>query len=324
MPSRIALIHNSRSRRNTRDRDDFIAGARSIFGSLFLSPDGRVDLATKVADLAGRNVEVIIINGGDGTVSDVISAILASWPHDRLPALVILPSGNTNLIASDVGCRNRGLPALKALLAREKAGTLLADISCRRPVVVSWTGTERTPVAGMFCGLAAFTRGIELAHSPAILERYSHDTAVLATIVWAIRRFLNRATRQQWLDGTPMTLSVDGGAPDHTPRFLFLCTGLHRLSRGVWPFWQGHEPRGGLAYLDILGNPPSLARALFCVLRGRVPKHLRASGAYRSGLAAEIDIETRDRLVMDGEELDTGATGCIRLSQGPEIVFIRS
>nr|WP_242011978.1 diacylglycerol kinase family protein [Acetobacter oeni] len=307
-----------------RDAGAFVAQAKEQFGSLFISPDSRDELASEVRQLAAQDIRFIIVNGGDGTVSDVLSAVLACYPADRLPALAVLPSGNTNLIACDVGCCCRGIAALKRLQDKATAGTLLDAANWRQPVVVSWSDAGRMPVAGMFCGLAAFTRGIELAHNPAILNRYSHDMAVFATVLWAIRRLFQRKTRRAWLDGTPMTLTVDDEMPDERPRFLVLCTGLHRLSRGVWPFWQNHASAGGLAYLDILANPPGLARNLFCVLRGRLPGRLRKSAAYRSGMAAKLRIETHDRLVMDGEELDTGSDGQIWLTQGPRVAFIRA
>jgi hypothetical protein len=116
---------------------------------------------------------------------------------------------------------------------------------------------------------------------------------------------------------------MDDRGPDERARFLFLCTGLHKLSRGVWPFWLDDSPRGGLIYLDILGNPPGLVRGLWSVLRGRISRRLRESQAYRSGMAASIRIRTRDRLVMDGLELDTGPDGEIRLTQGPLMAFVR-
>ncbi|NHN85113.1 diacylglycerol kinase [Acetobacter musti] len=324
MPARLALIHNPRSRRNLHDPDGFAAQAKARLGAFFISPSNRHELADDIRQLAEQDVRFIAVNGGDGTVSDVLSAVLASYPADRLPALAVLPSGNTNLIASDVGCQLRGLQALTQLQERAATGTLMEGASWRQPVIVSWSDPGRLPVAGMFCGLAAFTRGIELAHNPAILDRYSHDMAVFVTVLWAIRQLLQRETRRKWLNGTPMILSVDHATPDARPRFLFLCTGLHRLSRGVWPFWQDHEPQGGISYLDILANPPGLLRNLFCVLRGRIPDRLRQSAAYRSGMAGDILIETRDHLVIDGEELDPGPDGRIRLVQGPRIAFIRS
>ncbi|MDT8871316.1 diacylglycerol kinase family protein [Komagataeibacter rhaeticus] len=44
-------------------------------------------------------MDCIVIDGGDGTVSDVLSAVHRHYAPDRLPAIAVLPSGNTNLIA---------------------------------------------------------------------------------------------------------------------------------------------------------------------------------------------------------------------------------
>lgn len=323
MPERVALIHNPRSRRNMKNAGQFAEQARARLGPLFLCPEGRNGLTAAVRELARQDVRVVVVDGGDGTVTHVISAILNAYPRERLPALSILPSGNTNLIASDVGCSLREMSALSPLLEKARQGTLMNDVSWRQPVIVSWTDPDRLPVAGMFCGLAAFTRAIELAHNPAILDRYAHDTAIFATVLWGLRLFLRKDVRNQWLGGSPMTLTVDGAAPDTHSRFLFLCTGLHKLSRGVWPFWLDSSPTGGLIYLDILGHPPRLARSLLSVLRGRISVRLRASNAYRSGMAATISIRTQDRLVMDGEELEAGTDGLFHLTEGPRMAFVR-
>lgn len=324
MPARLALIHNPHSRLNLRDGDQAATAARSLLGPLFVTPATRAELAEEIRKLSSQDVQILAVNGGDGTVSDVLTAVLECWPRDRLPTLAILPSGNTNLIASDVGCGLRGLPAVRALLERLKAGTITDKVEHRHPVVVSWPGAPgRSPVAGMFCGLAAFTRAIEQAHNPAILNRYSHDTAVLVTVLWSIRQLFSRETRSRWLNGTPMTLTRDGGAPDCAPRFLFLCTGLRRLSHGIWPFWDSTGSQGGLTWLDILAPPPRLLRNLICVARGRISGALRNSPSYRSGRASELLIRAPDHLVMDGEELAPEPDELIRLSAGPAIAFIR-
>ncbi|OUJ14508.1 diacylglycerol kinase family protein [Acetobacter sp. DsW_063] len=326
MTSRLALIHNPRSRRNARDGDgEFEREAARQLGPMFLTPSDRDELFTEIKALAAQGVRCIVVNGGDGTVSDVMSAIIAVYPPGELPALAILPSGNTNLIAEDVGLKNRGVAALTTLLERERNGTLFANTQTRHPIVVSWPGSNRAPIAGMFCGLAAFTRGIELAHQPAILNRYSHDMAVLATVIWAVRQLLRKETRRRWMNGEVMSLAIDEGAPEDAARFLFLCSALHRLGHGVWPFWNSATPaNGGFFYLDILANPKKLPRALASLMRSQKPGWLRSSSTYRSGQAGSVRIETRDRLVLDGEELDTGPDGCILLAQGPGIAFVNA
>src|SRR3546814_12209371 len=44
----------------------------------------------------------LVVDGGDGTVRDVISAAPAAF-GDRMPRMAILPSGKTNALALDLG-----------------------------------------------------------------------------------------------------------------------------------------------------------------------------------------------------------------------------
>ncbi|MFT8517302.1 MAG: diacylglycerol kinase family protein, partial [Acetobacter persici] len=119
MPDRFALIHNSRSRRNLKADGRYLDCARRILGPLFFSPDSQDALHDVIEDLARQNVGCLVIDGGDGTVGNVLSALYASsYPKDRLPMIAVLPSGNTNLIAADVGFGLRGEEALQRLQDR--------------------------------------------------------------------------------------------------------------------------------------------------------------------------------------------------------------
>src|SRR3546814_8231468 len=51
---------------------------------------------------AAEGVDLLVVDGGDGTVRDVISAAPAAF-GDRMPRMAILPSGKTNALALDLG-----------------------------------------------------------------------------------------------------------------------------------------------------------------------------------------------------------------------------
>ncbi|MDG6094250.1 acylglycerol kinase family protein [Acetobacter sp. AN02] len=320
----FAVVHNPCSRMNGSDGEIFRTQGREMLGDRFLSPQGREALITEVMALRDRAIDTVVIDGGDGTVSDVMTAIHAGWSGETFPDIAILPSGNTNLIAADVGFGMRGIPALECLLEKERCGLLRKRTARRHPIVLSWPETGRRDVLGMFCGLAAFTRGIGLAHQPAILDHYSHNTAVVVTLLSAFSRLLHREGRREWLDGTQLTMSRDGGAGEGGARFLFLGTTLHSLPYGVWPFWEGVPPGGALAWLEIMPHPRRLLPATLSLLSGRAPAWLRGDPAFRSGRSATITIRMDERLVIDGEELDTGPRGVVTLSEGKAITFLRS
>ncbi|GBQ04500.1 diacylglycerol/lipid kinase family protein [Acetobacter cerevisiae] len=325
MPDRFVLIHNSRSRRNLKADSRYLDCARRTLGPLFFSPDSQTELHDVIEDMARQDVRCLVVDGGDGTVGNVLSALyVSSYPKDRLPMIAVLPSGNTNLIAADVGFGMRGEEALQRLQDRARSDRLVSDVKQRQPLVVSWPGQDRAPVLGFFGGLGAFTRGIEIAHSPAILKNYAHDTAVLITLAETLRQIITPRLRQSWLDGTPVGLGLNGGELEAHNRFLFLCTGLHCLPHGIWPFWRGGGADEGISYLDVAANPKKLMRAIWSLLRGRSPAWLRADPTYSSGSARQVLLNTEQSFVLDGEVLETGPAQSLEISAGPILSFLQA
>nr|WP_256441371.1 diacylglycerol kinase family protein [Acetobacter sp. P5B1] len=319
------MIHNSRSRRNLKADSRYLDCARRTLGPLFFSPDSQTELHDVIEDMARQDVRCLVVDGGDGTVGNVLSALyVSSYPKDRLPMIAVLPSGNTNLIAADVGFGLRGEEALQRLQDRARSDRLVSDVKQRQPLVVSWPGQDRAPVLGFFGGLGAFTRGIEIAHSPAILKNYAHDTAVLITLAETLRQIITPRLRQSWLDGTPVGLGLNGGELEAHNRFLFLCTGLHCLPHGIWPFWREGGADEGISYLDVAANPKKLMRAIWSLLRGRSPAWLRADPTYSSGSARQLLLNTEQSFVLDGEVLETGPAQGLEISAGPILSFLQA
>ncbi|MFT8635426.1 diacylglycerol/lipid kinase family protein [Novacetimonas hansenii] len=329
MTPRFVIIHNPRSRRNRSGNEHYSMMARQSLGDNFLTPRAPDELVNTVADLARRNVQCIVVDGGDGTLSHVLSAVHHYYRPDNLPAIAILPSGNTNLIAGDVGFGLRGMEALSRLNHLAAGGDMRRNIRRRRGLVVSWSDPQRLPVVGMFHGGGAFRRGIELAHQPAILDRYSHEMAVIVTLCSSIAHLLSRRSRQEWLHGDQVAVTVEDIPRRNGACFLFLATTLQKLPHGVWPFWQGqgqgHDSHGdGIWYLDVAGGPPRLTGAVMSLLRGRVPTWLRRNAAYDSGCARRIRLEMKEDFVLDGEVMDSGPDGVTYLSATPPIDFIQA
>ncbi|PYD48777.1 diacylglycerol/lipid kinase family protein [Novacetimonas pomaceti] len=325
MTARFVIIHNPRSRRNRSGNEHYSMMARQSLGENFLSPASQAELLHQVEELARRDVGCIVVDGGDGTLSDVLSAIHRYYRPDRLPALALLPSGNTNLIAGDVGFGLRGVEALVRLNQLALGGDMRRNIRRRRGLVVSWSDPQRPSVVGMFHGTAAFRRAIELAHQPAILDRYSHEMAVVVTLGSSVAHLLSRRFRREWTQGDRLSITV-GDAPARQENcFLFLATTLQSLPYGVWPFWHGVDSDDdGIRYLDVAGMPPRLTAAVTSLLRGRVPQWLRNESAYDSGCAMRIRLEMKEDFVLDGEVLDSGPDGVTYLSVTPPIDFIQA
>nr|WP_220790134.1 acylglycerol kinase family protein [Gluconacetobacter tumulisoli] len=315
------MIHNPRSRRNGKDDGTFRNSAARLLGPLFVRPSGREHVLDAVAELARREVRTIAIDGGDGTVSEVMSAIYRHYPADALPALAVLPSGNTNLIASDVGFGLRGMAALDRLGALARDDGLRRATVRREVLAVRWSDPDRPAALGMFHGAAAFTRGVGIAHRPAI-DRFSHDIAVGVAIASSIGRLAFRSTRRKWLGGNRITLAVGNEAARTQDCFLFLATTLHCLPRRMWPF-APRTAAEGMSYLNVAAFPPRLAAATWSLLRGRSPDWLDDCPAYERGQTDRLALRIGEDFVLDGEIFDSGPDGQTFLSAGPAFDFIR-
>lgn len=316
---RLALIHNPRSRKNRRDGRKFAHQAQKLLGDGFLVPVSHDEMTDMVADLARRNVRLIAINGGDGTVSDVMTAIMRAYPEDNLPELAIFPSGNTNLIARDIGFSRRGIQALRYL--RDHAD-ILPRVK-RRPLRVSWPDNEYEPRLGMFQGSSGYARAIAIAHSPHVLRYAPHNLAVAVTLVGAFGSLLWRKHRETWLKGDRLTLEGDGKVLADGQSFLFLSTALQKLNLGIWPFWDTDPAKaGGLHFLYVADHPRKLLQATWALLRGRAPSWLRQSSDYKSGRARNMVLTCDSDFVIDGERFPSGRDHRIYLREGPQFGFV--
>ncbi len=282
-------------------------------------PASHEEMMEMVASLARRNVRLIAINGGDGTVSDVMTAVARCYPADALPELAIFPSGNTNLIAQDIGFSRRGVEALRQLC--QKHETL--PRTKRRPLEISWPEGEHETRLGMFQGSSGYARAIAIAHSPHVLRYAPHNLAVAVTLIGAFGSLLWRRQRETWLAGDRLTLESDGEVLADGHSFLLLSTALQRLNLGIWPFWNtGRARTGGLHFLHVGAHPARLLQATWSLLRGRAPSWLRESRDYSSGRAGELIVTCKGDFVLDGERFAPGASNRIKLSEGPEFGFI--
>lgn len=316
-PLCVGLIRNPNSQRN-RDRD---GGGRGAVGNdievIEIEPRSSDDISEVVAEMYANGVSHLVVDGGDGTLRDVMTALPAAY-GTRLPTLTVFAGGNANLAAADVGSGGHGPDALPALL--RSLGTAGAGRrQRRRPIMVRWPDDSRQPVLGFFIGASGFYRAWKLALGPIRQRGLLHGAGIAGTLIASAWKTLARGRDNEWQAGMPMDVAIDTVTGPEGARFVFLATSLHQLFGNLWPFFDHGEKT--LRWLDIDAPPPRFARALPALLRGRPKPWMRASGAYRSGGADHIELRLETPLVIDGEAYTPGAYGIVELMAGPEIEF---
>jgi diacylglycerol kinase family enzyme len=113
----IGIIANPHSKLNKRSPEELkllqdVLGQKGIFS---LSQD-LAHLDRIIHEYKEKNIDIIGINGGDGSISRAISRIISIYGKDPLPQLCVLGGGTMNLVASQLGVRGSPHEVLRRLL----------------------------------------------------------------------------------------------------------------------------------------------------------------------------------------------------------------
>ena len=131
---RIGVISNPLSggnRKGFQSVERILSSYRQVFHRKAVDPE---QVTAAVRDFACRGVDLLVVNGGDGTIHAVLTALFTTrWPH-RLPVLALLRAGTASMIARDVGLRGSRLRALSRLLDWASSGCGAPSI-VERPVL---------------------------------------------------------------------------------------------------------------------------------------------------------------------------------------------
>ena len=283
---------------------------------------GPADIPAALASLANQGVPVLAINGGDGTVAQVLTHMLRAGPFEQLPLIVLLPGGTTNMTAGDVGLTGNLERAVRRLCRwaddPRSEGRLL-----RRPILRVDPGGGRPVAYGMFFGTGAIIQGIEYCrsriHTKGLVNEIGPGLAMARTM-WGI-------VRQDRRFVLPVAVSVafEAAAPAPAPAediLILLVSSLERLFLGMRPYW-GTE-NGPLHVSMIRADANHLLRRLPALLRGKPGRHTGAAEGYQSRNVGRISLSLDGPFTLDGEMYQASrAAGPVTISAGGIITFIR-
>jgi len=301
--TKIGVIRNPRSHANRGQTSAPPAGL------LWGEPATPAALAADLRRFAQAGVELVVVDGGDGTLREVLSALPATFGV-AAPILAVLPSGKTNVLALDLGVR----PGWTLDAALERIARDPMNLKTRRPMILSWAGGEQDTLVGFIFGLGAFVRATRTSQSVHRMGAF-HSLAVALTVVGAAFGALFGRDGDSWRKGVRAGLAIDGGEATIAARFVVLATSLKRLPLGLRPFGP---PQDGLKVLDVAAPPRRLALALPAVLMGGAETWLQRHGYSRS-LVRRLVVSSPDSVVVDGEVFPGGE---IAIDLGAPVRFL--
>ncbi len=316
--SGIGLVSNPGSQRNRRGLSAIEAAARSagwhhsVLGNM-------TELPGVLRHLSEHGVELLAVNGGDGTVQAVLTELLEARPFARLPRLALLPRGMTNMTAADVGLRGRPAQAIERLSARWRAGDLEGAVAARHILRLENVPGFR-PQWGMFFGAASICRAIDYCHSRIHPWQIGADLASALTLSRLLLSWLLRGRESEVVAGERIAARFDNGPEETGEMVLALATTLDKLVLGSQPFWnQRGEP---LHYTAIAYPPRRLLRSARQVLYGDNAPKLPAEG-YQSRGAHRIELSFQGPFTLDGQMFEAPREAPLVITAPEAVEFLR-
>jgi len=316
--SAIGLISNPMSRQNRRGMSK-IEEAADTAGLAHRVLNDMAELGSALRGLAADDIGLLVINGGDGTLQAVLTALLEDRPFSEPPLLAVLPRGMTNMSAYDVGLTgepHRALARLVELWRRREVASRIVS----RHVLRAQNIPGSPPQRGMFFGAGGITRAIDYCKTKVHPWRIGADWASALTLAGILGSWLLRGGRSEVVTGQTIRVGLDNGPETAEELLLVLATTLDKLVMGSRPFW--HQKGEPLRYTAISYPPERLLRSARKVLYGGNRRDLPAP-CYTSRGAHSLRLRFEGRFTLDGQMFDAPVDEPLILSAPDRVDFVR-
>jgi len=324
-PLKVGLLSNPGSGRNKRGLETVRDILKAYPDTLHREARTPAEVSDVLSEFADNNVDLVVLNSGDGTVQAALTALFNDRRFPRLPIMGLLRGGSTNVNIGDIGIRGHRDRGLRRLL--NWAGDVHNAVEfCQRPVLRVKASPESEPIYGMLFGAGVITRGIEYYHSNVHNKGMYDGTATGLTTL----RMLLAIARGDPAYVAPIPVEVEmgiaAGTPSQVPErkeyLLLLVSALERLFLGIHPFWGRGE--GALRFTAIKKDSAHPMLAMPPLFWGRTNRFGIPENGYESHRVNELRFSMTGNFTLDGElyQADSGE-GPVSVSRDGPVTFVR-
>ncbi|WP_409431814.1 diacylglycerol/lipid kinase family protein [Litorimonas sp. RW-G-Af-16] len=276
--------------RNVAKQGSALSRATLSAGATHHITQDPADLHPLFQKAASDNLRHLVIEGGDGTVRTILSAMLNTYPSDQsLPAVSILPSGTTNQIARNIGLKK--LADLDLIAAGKLTETTV-------PMVQIKTKTH-APRYGFLFSTGALPHVSRFAQDKLNAKGVGGGSAVVGAVIKAVT-----SDRSDLMPPAKHRIKAklkDQTIINHKGKALgTIMTTLPSLMLGLDPFW-GDEP-APLRLTWAEAESQKLGRTVAGLWLGR--KQNRETDGFHSHNVDRLRLKTKAPATLDGDFLD--------------------
>jgi len=253
------------------------------------------DLVALLKKASHNDINHILIEGGDGTVRTVMTALLNSYDAKQpLPAISILPSGTTNQIARNVGLKT------SADLEKITKGQIKPTVTPLVEILVKGElSYDQNPLYGFLFSTGALPHVSRFAQDKLNGNGVGGGTAVVGAVLKAVT-----GNKDALMPPEKHKLCArlnDKILFKHKgPALGSIMTTLPTLMLGLDPFWGNED--GPLRLTWAEANSRKLGRNVAGLWAGR--KKDRTSDGFYSHNIDHLKIRTKAPATLDGDFID--------------------
>jgi diacylglycerol kinase (ATP) len=310
----ITNPHSGGNRKGIGEVRRFLAQNPGIHHAEVVTP-GEVNGV--LADFSARNIDLLIVNGGDGTVQSVLTALYGRALFPRPPVLALLRAGTASMLARDVGVGGEPYAALAKIRAWSMDTGRNRSLVHERALLRVSQDSAAGPICGMFFGAGAIPLAIDICHGS--MNPNGVRGELMPGLILTRHLLAALTGNDKLLPATDMGISLDE-SPGRRNGYLFaMVSTLERLFLGLHPFW-GREV-APLHFTALKTKPPYLLRNLPFLLYGRRTATATPENGFFSHNVREMTLDFRGRFTLDGELFE--ARGPLTIEAAGPARFLR-
>jgi diacylglycerol kinase (ATP) len=276
------------------------------------------DTLSVLEEFERNEINLVVINGGDGTIQTVFTAMFFWKPFKSMPLIALLRGGTDSINARDSGLKGGQDRALTRLLS----WVIKRDVPWRivqRTIMKVNVPSLQHPLYGMIFGAGVIYEASEFCHRNFHAKGLYGELApglTVARYVLGIIRKEGKCRR-----AVPMTIHTDQGLSLKDDFLMVLITTVERLFFGLWPFW-GVE-KAPLHVTLIHAQPEHLVHVLPSLAFGKASRYRRPEHGYFSYNAGEVSLQFSGGFALDGELHPPASSGQnITITNGGQASFL--
>ncbi len=311
MPSVAVLAISNAKARTVSKQGSNIDIAKLPKGSVHHISEDKFDLAPLLIEAARTNIKHLLIEGGDGTVRTVMTALLNSYNDSQsLPAISILPSGTTNQIA-----RNLGLKRFSDMVAITEGQIKPVEMPLVKIQFKDQPESLTNPLYGFLFSTGALPHISRFAQDKLNGNGVGGGTAVVGAVLKAVTgdksRLMPPAKHKMRARIGNETVFKHKGIALGT-----VITTLPTLMLGLDPFWGTEDALLRVTWAKA--NSRKLGRNVAGLWLGR--KQDRAEDGFYSHNIDRLNMRTKAPATLDGDFLDVSGQK-LRISASRPVTF---